>query len=32
MFSGIVEAKGKVSKVTQFDDYLRVEISAPKGF
>ena len=32
MFSGIVSAKAKVSKVKKFDDYLSVEISTPKGF
>lgn len=32
MFSGIVEAKGKISLIKEFDDYLSIEISAPNGF
>ena len=32
MFSGIVQAKGKISLIKEFDDYLSIEISAPKGF
>ena len=32
MFSGIVAAKGKVSKVKEFEDYMRIEIASPKGF
>ena len=26
MFSGIVEAKGKISLIKEFDDYLSIEI------
>ena len=32
MFSGIVSAKSKVSKVKKYEDYLSLEISTPKGF
>ena len=32
MFSGIVAAKGKVSKVKEFEDFMRIEIASPKGF
>ena len=32
MFSGIVQAKGKISLIKESDDYLSIEISAPNGF
>ena len=32
MFSGIVQGKGKVSKITTKKDHLSCEISFPKGF
>ena len=32
MFSGIVEGKGKVLKITTKKDHLSCEISFPKGF
>ena len=32
MFSGIVECKGKVSKIAKNKDYFELEIAAPSGF
>ena len=32
MFSGIVSHKAKVSKVQNFNDFIRIHISTPKNF